>query len=167
MIDLQTLTDRIEIERVIHLYAHYLDSGKLDRIATEVFSEDGDIDFGGINVRGRAAIHAHILSYDGSLLGCSHNISNLIIEIDGDEARATSRVLAWHWFALPDADPMRPTDLLAVGGYEDRLKRTDEGWRISQRKGMNFGTGVGAGTVPEPLRPVFEGMRGRRPDWPA
>ncbi|ALR21825.1 nuclear transport factor 2 family protein [Sphingobium baderi] len=166
-IDLQILADRIAIEECIYRYAHLVDSMQYDRIAKEVFTEDGSIDFGGAQSVGREAIHAQCMSYQGALTGCSHNVTNLVIEVSGDEARAASRVLAWHWFALPDADPLRATDLLVVGGYEDRLRRTTDGWRIYERKGLNFGTGIGAGTVPEPMRPILEGMKGRTPSWPA
>lgn len=67
----------------------------------------------------------------------------------------------------PGADPLRPTDLLAVGGYEDRLRRTAQGWRIYERRGINFGTGIGAGSVPDPMRAIFQAMQGRTPGWPA
>jgi len=166
-IDMQTLTDRIAIEECIYRYAHLVDSMQYHRIAEEVFTEDGSIDFGGARSVGREAIHAQCMGYQGALMGCSHNVTNLVIEVNGDEARAASRILAWHWFAIPGADPLRPTDLLAVGGYEDRLRRTADGWRIHERRGFNFGTGIGAGTVPDPMRPIFEGMQGRKPSWPA
>jgi hypothetical protein len=166
-IDLQTIADRIAVEECIYRYAHLIDSMQFDRIATEVFTEDGCIDFGSARSEGRAAIHAQSMGYQGALLGCSHNVTNLVIEVSGDEARAASRIMAWHWFANPDADPLRQTDLLAIGGYEDRLRRTPEGWRIYDRRGLNFGTGVGIGVIPEPMRPIFEGMQGRTPSWPA
>lgn len=165
--DLQTLADRIAVEERLFLYAHYLDTMQFDRIADEIFTEDANVDFGGANVTGRKAIHQQVLGYRDALTGCSHNITNVLIEVDGDSARSMSRVLAWHWFAKPDADPYGATDLLAVGGYEDRLVRTELGWRIATRRGLNFGTGVGVGSVPDPMRPIFEGMWGRRPDWPA
>jgi hypothetical protein len=166
-IDLQTIADRIAVEECIYRYAHLIDAMQFHRVAEEVFTQDGSIDFGAARSVGREAIHAQCMTYQGALLGCSHNVTNLVIEVSGDEARAASRILAWHWFAIPGADPLRPTDLLAVGGYEDRLRRTPEGWRIYERRGLNFGTGVGAGQVPEPMRPVFEGMSGRVPSWPA
>jgi hypothetical protein len=166
MNDPSSLADRIAIEECIYMYAHLLDSQQFHRIADEVFTEDGDIDFGGQRVHGRAEIEATVLGYTGVLKGCSHNISNVIIEVTGDEARATSKVTAWHWFQREDGDEYAPSDLLAVGGYQDRLRRTSMGWRIYQRRGVNFGTGVGVGDVPLELRPVFDGMRGRLPDWP-
>jgi hypothetical protein len=166
-VDPATIADRIAIEECIYRYAHLVDAMQFHRIADEVFTADGAIDFGAARSVGREAIHAQCMAYQGALMGCSHNVTNVVIEVSGDEARAASRILAWHWFAIPGADPLRPTDLLAVGGYEDHLRRTEAGWRIYERRGLNFGTGVGAGQVPEPMRPVFEGMQGRLPTWPA
>lgn len=165
-IDPDTIADRMAVEHCIYLYAHLLDSQQYDRIAKDVFTEDGDIDFGGDRAVGRAAIHEKVMGYSGMLRGCSHNTSNLIIEVDGDEARASSKVMAWHWFNKPDAGDYDETDLLAIGGYQDKLRRTEEGWRIYHRRGVNFGTGIGIGDVPPPMQPVFDAMRGRLPDWP-
>lgn len=160
------IADRMAIEERIYMYAHLLDSQQYGRIAEEVFTEDGDIDFGGQQALGRAEIEAIVMSYTGVLKGCSHNTSNLIIEVNGDEARATSKVMAWHWFNKPEGGDYDPTDLLAVGGYQDWLRRTDAGWRIYKRRGVNFGTGIGIGDVPDAMKPIFDGMRGRLPDWP-
>ncbi|OAN56254.1 nuclear transport factor 2 family protein [Sphingobium sp. TCM1] len=165
-LDIQLLADRIAIEERLLLYAHYLDSGQFERVASEIFTLDANVDFGGANVKGRDAIHAQVMGYKDALQGCSHNISNIIIAVDGDEARTSSRVMAWHWLNQPDADPYGQTDLLAVGGYEDRLRRVAGVWRIHERRGLNFGTGVGVGIVPDPMKPIFQGMWGRRPQWP-
>ena len=160
------LADRAAIEHCLYMYAHLIDSQQYHRLADEVFTQDGDIDFGGTRAQGRAAIEATVMGYSGMLRGCSHTITNVIIAIDGDHARATSKVLAWHWFHHADGNDYAPTDLLAVGGYQDRLRRTAQGWRIFERRGVNFGTGIGIGEVPPEMRPVFDGMRGRLPDWP-
>lgn len=148
------------------MYAHLLDTQQFHRLTDELFTADGDIDFGGQNVQGRAAIAATVLGFTGMLRGSSHNISNVIIAIDGDEAQATSKVMAWHWFHREDGDDYAPADLLAVGGYQDRLRRTPAGWRIYRRRGVNFGTGIGIGDVAPAMQPIFDGMRGRVPDWP-
>jgi hypothetical protein len=80
----------------VYHYAHLVDSLQFHRVAGEVFAEDGRIEFGATLAIGREAIHAQCMAYQGALLGCSHNVSNLLIEVTGDEARAASRVLAWH-----------------------------------------------------------------------
>lgn len=164
-IDLQTIADRIAIEERLFLYGQYLDTGRPERVAEQVFTEGGALEFGSTSLKGRDAIHAHVMQYAASVQATSHNIGNIIVELHGDRAHAVSRVIAYHWFAIPGADPLRPTDLLSVGGYEDDLVRTAEGWRIQRRRGHNFGTGAGA--VPEPMRGMVEGMLGIYPGWPA
>lgn len=166
-IDLQTLADRIEIEERLFLYGHLLDTGRLEQVADAVFTEDADIHLGGERLVGRTAITARLEEYRPVLKGTSHVITNVVIAVNGDEASAYAKVCAWHWFARPDADPLGPTDLMSVGGYEDKLRRTERGWRIHHRRGYSSGSGIGIGLVPELLRPVFEAMWGRTPDWPA
>jgi ketosteroid isomerase-like protein len=165
-IDLQTLEDRIAIEDCLKRYAHLIDSGQAERVASDIFTEDADITLGGIHVVGREAIHAALTGMMGAMAGVSHNITNILVEIGGDEADTLSRIIGWHWFAEPGKDPFHAADLVAIGGYQDKLRRTAEGWRISHRRGMNFGTGVGMGTVSDELKPVFQGMWGRTPIWP-
>jgi ketosteroid isomerase-like protein len=165
-IDLRTLGDRIAIEDCIKRYAHLIDSGQADHVAREVFTDDADITLGGIHVVGRDAIHGALTGMTDSMAGVSHNITNILVEVRGDEAVALSRIIGWHWFARPDADPFGQADLVAIGGYQDRLRRTPDGWRIHHRRGMNFGTGIGIGRATEELKPVFQGMWGRKPEWP-
>jgi hypothetical protein len=164
-----SVEDRFAIQDVIHLYAHFHDSKQPQRIAGEIFAEDAVIDFGTGEIKGREAIRAFFGQFDGAFMGTSHNISNLIIEGDADAARCQSKCLAWHWLEKPDVDgkpSLHPADTLAVGGYQDELKRTPEGWRISKRTIVQFGTGLGVGTLDRNIRPVFEGALGRLPEWP-
>lgn len=164
--DLQVLADRIAIEECLYYYAHYIDSGQPAKVATEVFAEDADITLGGIQAVGQESIRETLAGLMASMAGVSHNVTNVMIEVKGDEAEAYSRITGWHWFAGPDVDPFGPADLVAIGGYQDRLRRTPRGWRIYHRRGMNFGTGIGIGTATAELRPVFQGMWGRKPHWP-
>jgi SnoaL-like domain len=60
-IDPATLADRLAVEERIYMYAHLLDSQQYHRIADEVFTEDGDIDFGGQRAHGRAEIEARVM----------------------------------------------------------------------------------------------------------
>jgi 3-phenylpropionate/cinnamic acid dioxygenase small subunit len=59
----------------------------------------------------------------------NHMLSNFVIEIEGNEARASTYVHAV--LAAPD-DPSSWID--AVGRYEDRLVHADDGWRIAFRQ---------------------------------
>lgn len=164
--ELRTLIDRIAIEDCIKRYAHLIDSGEPARVADEVFAEDADITLGGIAVVGHGAIRDTLRGLTETMAGVSHNITNILVEVRGDDAVALSRIIGWHWFARPDADPFGEADLVAVGGYQDRLRRTPDGWRIYHRRGMNFGTGIGIGAATDELKPVFQGMWGRKPQWP-
>lgn len=53
-----------------------------------------------------------------------------------------------------------------MGGYDDVFVRTPEGWRVSNRRTVQYGTGLGVGLANEPIRSVLEGALGRLPDWP-
>ena len=57
----------------------------------------------------------------------NHMLSNISVRVDGDEATSTAYVHA----VLTFADD--PGWIDCVGGYEDRLVRTPDGWRISNR----------------------------------
>jgi uncharacterized protein (TIGR02246 family) len=58
----------------------------------------------------------------------NHMLSNFVIEVDGDWARATTSVHA----VLAFADASGWID--SVGRYEDDLVRTPDGWRIARRR---------------------------------
>jgi hypothetical protein len=55
-----------------------------------------------------------------------HLITNILVDLDGDEARATANVVGVHRLVNPHGSP-----LWTVGGtYDLRLVRTGDGWRI-------------------------------------
>jgi hypothetical protein len=55
-----------------------------------------------------------------------HLITNVLVDLHGDEARATANVLGVHRLPNPHGSP-----LWTVGGtYDMRLVRTADGWRI-------------------------------------
>jgi hypothetical protein len=155
------------IQKLLVLSCHRVDANRLDRMAGDIFTEDAVVDYGMVRVSGRDQIHAFYTGFDSNLLGTSHNLTNAYIDVDGDEARSLSYVLAWHWHnQVGGAVEPLPTDILVVGGYQDRLRRTPDGWRIVERITVQFGTGVGAGAPTPAIRPVIEGMLGRLPTWP-
>lgn len=162
------LQDRLAVQDVVVLYAQLLDSGQQSRVPLEIFTEDATIDLGHAVLSGRAEISAFFTGFT-DLLGTSHNVSNFLVEIEGDVARCQSHCLAWHWMRRPDRPgpaPIEPSDLLAIGGYQDRMRRQDGRWRIDRRVMLSFGTGLGLGSVAEGFDGLFRGMLGRRPDWP-
>ena len=172
--DLQSLESRLKaLEDWKHVYeheiyyAHLLDTGQTHRVAEEIFTADADVDYGTGLLHGRAAIHTFYSGFEGALLGTSHNLGNFHIEIQGDRARSLCRALAWHWMKTgASAGALPAADLLAVGGYQDELRREPLGWRVSRRVSVQFGTGIGVGTATDAIQPIFEGLMGRLPTWP-
>jgi SnoaL-like domain len=173
-IDLQSLESRLRAledwQRVYEheiYYAHLLDTGQTHRVADDIFSADAEVDYGTGRLQGRDAIHAFYSGFEGALLGTSHNLGNFHIEIQGDRARSLCRALAWHWVRNPAGAATLPAaDLLAIGGYQDELRREASGWRVNRRVSVQFGTGIGVGTATDAIRPIFEGLMGRLPTWP-
>jgi SnoaL-like domain len=164
----RALEDHNEIQRLIIKSCMLVDLKRLDRMAVEIFSPDARLDFGMAVFNGREEIHGFYTGYDGNLLGSCHALTNVYIEVSGDTARSTSYCQAWHWHRQSGTKiELTSTDILVIGGYQDQLARTQEGWRITQRITVQFGTGVGAGAPTPPIRPVLQGNLGRLPTWPA
>jgi len=94
-----------------------------------------------------------------------HLLSNVVIELDGDSARASSRVQACHWFAATAGlGPVRASECVLVASYEDRLRRLPQGWRITHRQVTVGGPGgLLSGTMPAAFA-GFGGIHGGGPD---
>ncbi|MFE0026841.1 nuclear transport factor 2 family protein [Amycolatopsis sp. NPDC059021] len=131
MLDIQEISDRLEIQDLLVAYATAIDTrdfGALDRI----FTGDARIDytaFGGIE--GNLAEVKEWLAQSLALLPAfQHLIANPDIRIDGD--RATGRVMCLNPLALPAGDGDPRIALLGMW-YLDEYVRTADGWRISRR----------------------------------
>jgi ketosteroid isomerase-like protein len=114
-----------EIERVILDYAAYNDAADWEAVAS-MFVSNGRVsrpiapnDF----TEGRDAILAAFKARPPRKT--RHIVSNIRVDIDGDEATASSQIML---FTGPDLAPL-------VGSYADRLARTEEGWRFVERRG--------------------------------
>jgi hypothetical protein len=58
-----------------------------------------------------------------------HICANIRVQVDGDRATAESQIML---FTTKDAPPL-------VGSYQDRVVRTADGWRFTERRGsMDF-----------------------------
>ena len=58
-----------------------------------------------------------------------HLLGNAVVDLDGDTADASHYVRADHVH-----EDLPGVDLVVVGQYRDRLRRTPEGWRITRRR---------------------------------
>lgn len=93
-----------------------------------LFTEDAVWEAPGISrAEGRPAIEAYMQSVRDSagLLRSAHNVFNPRIEVNGDEATG-------HWRLVMLAT-LKPGGVYQriIGSYDERYRRTDDGWRIS------------------------------------
>jgi hypothetical protein len=135
---------RAEIENLQARYMFALDFRDPEAYAA-TFTENGVLDYGAGTIKGREAIAAMVADLranaeaqraaDTSGLRPAagrHNITNIVIEIDGDRAKGTA-----YWFHMGNDNPERSAGLDSFGHYEDELERVDGKWLFSLRKIYN------------------------------
>jgi len=135
--------DRAEIEDLQARYMFALDFKDADTYAS-TFTEDGVLDYGP-QVKGREAVRKMIADMgkraadeaakDTSGLRPAvgrHNISNIVIKIDGN--KATGRA---YWFHYGNNNPKRSAGLDSFGHYEDEMVKLNGKWFFSKRKIYN------------------------------
>jgi hypothetical protein len=153
---LRLILDRQAILDVLHAYCRLADIQDHGRLVEEVFAVDGSDDHGGGPVHGREAIRAWFDDAVKNVAACFHNVSNVVIEIDGDRATMRSNVISWTWTrASSHLGPTRPADYALAVSYVDELSRYPEGWRIDKRVLVSNGESVLAiGELPATQRGV-------------
>ncbi|MFO7324403.1 MAG: nuclear transport factor 2 family protein [Pseudomonadota bacterium] len=127
--------DRAKIEDLQARYLFAFDWGDADGYAN-TFTEDGVLNFGWGEIRGRDAIRAFIAG-DGERpeppegqrrrVG-RHIISNIVVKVDGD--RATGRAY-WTHMTTNENDGYGTVDFF--GHYEDEMVKVDGEWLFSRR----------------------------------
>ena len=131
MLDLQQISDRLELQQLVVEYAGAIDSKEFDRL-DNVFTPDAYVDyrvFGGIDGR-YPEIKAWLKQVLTPMPSFQHMVGNMELRITGDVA--TGRVMCFNpmVFALPEGGSQ-------VGFYGlwylDRYVRTSQGWRIAER----------------------------------
>lgn len=121
------LLDKQAITETLYRVARGTDRGDVDIIAA-CFHPDGT-DYHGL-ANGPVGNVLAILA-QGRLLFSQHAISNVLIDLDGDEARVESCFDAAHQARAADGQLW---DELLRGRYLDRFERRDGGdWKIARR----------------------------------
>lgn len=128
---LRLLLDEREIERLITDYAALNDAGEWDAVAA-LYVPEGRMSRPTAPdsfVEGREAILASFLARPART--SRHVVANIRVTLAGDAAAATSQILL---FTAAGQPPL-------VGTYQDRLRRTEAGWRFAERRGsLDFPT---------------------------
>jgi hypothetical protein len=132
--------DRAEIEDLQARYLFALDFHDPD-LYVSTFTEDGVLDYGSGEVKGRQAIKNVIAGMPspkpvaGKRAGAArHNISNIVIKVEGD--KAFGRL---YWFHYSNDNPDRRGVFDGFGHYEDELAKVNGKWLFTKRKIYNEG----------------------------
>lgn len=126
--------DQVAIEQLLNRYCHKLDRGDIDAVV-ELFAEEAVLipEYeGDATYAGKAAVRGWYTRYGANTVaavrGLRHKISTAMIEVEGDVATSVCYLDA-------DAINLKTGQRSLSGGrYEDRLARTADGWRITQRR---------------------------------
>ena len=127
-----------------------------------VWHPDGTADYGptmfqgtGRRVHRRGSGRQH-----AAMLGHSHQITNILIEVDGD--RAGERGLRHRDAASAQPDGAQATEIVSRGRYVDTWSRRDGRWAIEHRRFAEDFTSTYPVTPMEPTDPA----RSHRPSRP-
>jgi 3-phenylpropionate/cinnamic acid dioxygenase small subunit len=131
MMSLQEISNRLEIQELLVRYSHAVDTRDWDAFE-QVFTDDAVIDYtemGGPR-GGVKETRAFLESAMPTFSSFQHMIGNLVLEIDGDTARA--RTICFNPMVFPR--PQGDSQVFFCGlWYRDVLVRTPDGWRIKER----------------------------------
>lgn len=126
---LQTLLDEREIHSVALRYCRALDTKEWS-LLDEVFLADATAQLGSpAMLEGIEAIRARIRTALEHLDESQHLVGNHEIAVDGDTGTHRCYLQAQHIRAAAEGGP----NWMVAGRYEDRLVRTEAGWRIAHR----------------------------------
>jgi hypothetical protein len=119
-----TTEDRFAIEDVINLHGHLTDRGDFANMPM-LFVQDVTYDVsalgGGVIIGLSAAREAALALGEANPL--AHHVTNMVLEEAPD---GTVRAMCKYLGVMADGS-------VASGTYEDTLKRSDGGWRITHR----------------------------------
>ncbi|WP_010125933.1 nuclear transport factor 2 family protein [Sphingomonas sp. KC8] len=129
---MRDVADRLEINELLARYCHALDQKDWPAFHA-VFTDDATLDFTAFGgPKGTAGeLEAFLAPVLDSLIASQHMVSTVIVDIDGDQAKARSAAIV-PMTALA-ADGGEQTSLSGLW-YEDQLVRTSAGWRIRYRR---------------------------------
>lgn len=126
-IDPSTLADREAIRDVLARYCRAIDRCDVVLLKS-VYWDDARDDHG--SFCGNAWEFAdYVIPALKRMKQTMHQISNVLIDLNGSEARVETYCVAYHLVPAPNGD----TEMTVGGRYLDRFERRDGEWRIADR----------------------------------
>ena len=130
MLSQQEMSDRFEIQDLIHAYCHAIDRRDWDAL-DDIFTADAQIDYteaGGAK-GDLPSIKAYLDKALAKFSGFQHMIATTELKLDGDTA--TARSVLFNPIIM-DQDGL-PHVMFVGMWYRDTLVRTEKGWRIRKK----------------------------------
>ncbi len=125
--DMIELADRLAIAETLALYCRGIDRCDAEQLAA-AFTPDALIDYGD-GAKSVADTIPGLMAGLGAMRLTQHNISNTVMRIAGDTARAETNCVALHLIPSPDGE----IELVVGGRYLDTLQKHAGRWRIAAR----------------------------------
>jgi hypothetical protein len=119
------LADQLEVERTVWTLGRCLDEGDFDGLR-QIFTADATVTTGE-TASGHDALVEQARRRHSADAGVQHIISNLIIDLDGNQATGRANLLA----SFARTGPGDPAPFLVGEVYRFAYQRTPEGWRIT------------------------------------
>lgn len=135
MLSLQEISDRFELQDLVHRYSQIIDTKDFDRLRDDVFTEDAFIDYSALGgSKGNleetiAFLHKAMKIFPNT----QHLNANIQVQLDpADADRATGRVMCFNPQDMKTRDGGSHIFFCGLW-YVDEYRRTPKGWRICRR----------------------------------
>jgi hypothetical protein len=125
--DITEIADRLAIAETLALYCRGIDRCDAEQLAA-AFTPQAMIDYGD-GARPIAEVIPGLVAGLGAMRVTQHNISNTVMRIAGDTARAETNCVALHIMSTPDGE----IEGVVGGRYLDRLEKREGRWQIAER----------------------------------
>ena len=128
--DFGTLSAKQEIRDLLCRYCRSLD--RMDRsLADSLWHADATVDYVGVYQGSATGFLDWVWSIHAGLQTHSHQITNVLCDVDGDTATSEAYVTVVLW-GEPD-DTNHQAEIISRGRYLDRWSRRDGRWAIGER----------------------------------
>lgn len=127
---LKRIEDLEEIRTLRMTYHYYINEGMFERVS-ELFAEDGALDFGYIaKASGREEIERTFLKLPNNAQFVKQYIHNHLVQLDGDRATGVCYLDARY--------VQEGESLIVAAKFDEIYRRTPEGWRIELMKVQTY-----------------------------
>ena len=119
--------DVVTIQGLAARYNHAIDSGDSEGFVA-VFTEDGALSAGELQVKGHDALREFAKNFAGSVREPRHIANNLVIDGDGDKATLKAYIQMFIMSGEPGQQVVATS-----GKYNDTLVKENGSWKFTQR----------------------------------